>query len=472
MLKSLRSRLILVTVVVAVSAVACVGLLSRRYTIINFNEYVTGNEGAGLEQFGAALSEHYLRRGGWDDVQPLLDRMAETSGKQFVIIDRERRVLATSPADLMRADIRVGPEHSITWRREERRGDKVLLEKMALDGVPHVAVVGPGGAVVGSLYVAPLLPTAGDSREEAFVEGLNRALLLAGSVSAGAALLIALLLSRRILRPVEELTAAVRRMEGGDLSRRVKVSSGDEIGELARAFNSMADGLARVEQLRRNMVGDVAHELRTPLTNIRCQIESVQDGVARPTPELIDSLHEEAMILSRLVDDLQDLALAEAGQLSLRPEPASVKAEVGLAVNAMRRRLEDGGLSVRVNIPEDCPDVLADRKRVGQVLRNLLDNSVTHTPAGGAVTVSARRDDSRVELAVEDTGRGIDEGDLPYVFERFYRADASRDRATGGAGLGLAIVKQIVAAHGGEVRVESVHGAGTKVSFTLPVFRP
>ena len=471
-LHSLRARLILLTLVVALIAVACVGLLLRRYTIINFNEYVAGGEELGLGRFGPALAEHRRRSGGWDGVQPLLDEIAAATGKQVVLADSQGRVVATSPAELMRADIQVGPGHSLTWRREEPRGRNVLVEQLALESVPHVVVEDGAGGAAGSLYAVPLPDASGDSREELFVGEFNRTLLLAGSFSAAVALLIALVLSRRILGPVEELTAAVRRMEAGDLGRRVKASSRDEIGALARAFNSMADELARVERLRRNMVGDVAHELRTPLTNIRCQIESVQDGVARPTPEVINSLHEEAMTLGRLVDDLQDLALAEAGQLSLRPQRVSVGAEVAQALNAMRPRLGGGGLSARSDIPEGCPDVLADRERLGQVLRNLLDNAVTHTPPGGVISVRARPAGAGVELSVEDTGAGIAAGDLPYVFERFYRADASRDRATGGAGLGLAIVRQIVAAHGGEARVESEPGKGTKIHFTLPAFRP
>ncbi|MGH9943242.1 MAG: sensor histidine kinase [Pyrinomonadaceae bacterium] len=458
--------------VVTVIAVACVGLLSRRYTLSNFHEYVTSGEETGLVRFGSALAEYHRQRGGWGGVQPLLDEVGKATGRQVVLIDGRRQVLATSPPELMRADVRVSPEHTLTWAREERRGREVLLEKMVLDEVPHADLYDPHGRALGALYVAPMLPQVNGRREDVFVGALDRTLLLAGLVSACVALLAALALSRRILGPVEALTGAARRMEGGDLSQRVKASSRDEIGELARAFNAMADNLARAEQLRRNMIGDVAHELRTPLTNIRCQIEAVQDGIVSLTPAAIDSLHEEAMLLNRLIDDLQDLALAEAGQLSLKLRRVSVMAEVASAVSAMQHRVNDGGPTIRTQVPDDCPDVFADPERVGQILRNLLANAITHTPPGGEITVRAHPVKSQLELAVEDTGSGIAPEDAPFIFERFYRADASRQRGTGGAGLGLAIIKQLVAAQAGEMRVESLIGKGTKISFTLPIYDP
>ncbi|HSF39168.1 MAG TPA: ATP-binding protein, partial [Thermoanaerobaculia bacterium] len=265
------------------------------------------------------------------------------------------------------------------------------------------------------------------------------------------------------------LTAAAR---SGDPDRRVEVPPGrDEIGELARAWNDLADRRATAERLRRNLVSDVAHELRSPLTNVRCQLEAIQDGLVRPEPAVIESLHEEALLLERLIDDLQDLALAEAGQLSLERRPLDVAEEVGQAVQALAPRTAERGLRVEVDVPADLPRADADPRRVAQILRNLLGNAVTHTPPGGAVRVRARAAESGVEVTVEDTGPGIPPEHLPFLFERFYRADASRSRETGGAGLGLAIVKQLAAAHGGRVWVESEVGRGAVFGFWLPGVR-
>jgi signal transduction histidine kinase len=284
-----------------------------------------------------------------------------------------------------------------------------------------------------------------------------------------AAVLLTLALSRRILGPVEALTLAARKMEKGDLSQRVEVRSKDEIGELIHAFNAMADGLARLEQLRRSMVTDVAHELRTPLSNIRGYLEALREDMMRPTPELIDSLYEETMLLSRLVDNLQELALAEAGQLKLERQPVALMEIVDKVVNVLQPQATDKGLTIRVDLPADLPPAYADPKRVGQILRNLLANAMSYTPPGGEITVAARAVGSEVEVSVQDTGIGIAPEHLPHVFERFYRADKSRARTTGGAGLGLAIVRQLVEAHGGRVGVESAMGKGTTFTFTLPM---
>ncbi|MEP6912813.1 MAG: ATP-binding protein [bacterium] len=468
MLHSLRGRLIFMTLVVAVIAVVCVGLLSRRFTLNEFRVYVTNNQETDLEGFRAVLQEHYQQRSAWDGVQPVLERIGRPAGKQLILVDTQRKMVATAPVEFAQTAVQISPDHKLTWQHDERRDGRLVSDVMVLKSVPHIDLRDARGTPIGALYVAAMIPTGRVRNEEIFVGALNRTLLLAALISAGVALLVAVFLSSRILRPVAALTGAVRRMENGDLSQRVEVTSKDEIGELARSFNSMADSLARAEQLRQNMVNDVAHELRTPLTNIRCQIETVQDGLAQPTGAVMESLHEEAMLLERLIDDLQDLSLAEAGQLSLKLHQVSVNEEVAQAVNAVQGQLDNNKLAVRVDIPDVSPLVFVDSKRFGQILRNLLNNAIRHTPPGGIITIGASQLNSEVEIMIADNGGGITAEDLPFVFERFYRADVSRDRATGGAGLGLAIVKQIVAAHGGKIHMESVVGQGTTVYFTLP----
>jgi signal transduction histidine kinase len=230
----------------------------------------------------------------------------------------------------------------------------------------------------------------------------------------------------------------------------------------------MADGLARLEELRRNMVTDVAHELRTPLSNIRGYLEALQDGVVEPERHIVDSLHEEAMLLHHLVDDLQELSLAEAGQLKLERQPVALADIVDRAIEAIRPRAEAEEITLQVDLPEDLL-VDVDPQRIEQVLRNLLDNGLTHTPADGEVGVATHASDQWVEVSVRDTGSGIAAKDLPYVFERFYRTDKSRSRATGGAGLGLAIARQLVEAHGGHIWVESTGGEGSTFTFALPI---
>ena len=242
-----------------------------------------------------------------------------------------------------------------------------------------------------------------------------------------------LALSSRILRPVERLTAAAERMEKGDLTVRVPVTSEDEIGQLAQAFISMAGSLAQQEQLRRNMVTDVAHELRTPLTNLRGYLEAARDGLLVPDDALVDNLYEETMLLSRLVADLQELAQAEAGQLALQRQSMPLAGIVEKAVTILQPQAHVKSLTLAVALPTDLPPVDVDPERVGQVLRNLLNNAVAHTPQGGEITVAAQAKGGEVAVSVHDTGAGIAPEHLPYVFDRFYRADKARspDRRRG-----------------------------------------
>jgi two-component system sensor histidine kinase BaeS len=229
----------------------------------------------------------------------------------------------------------------------------------------------------------------------------------------------------------------------------------------------MADAVARSEALRRGLVADVAHELRTPLTNLRCQIEAVQDGLQPADTATLQSLHEETLLLARLVGDLQDLALAEGGQLPLHRASVSVTAAVDAALAAIRPIAAARGVVLEADVAAALA-VDADRERLAQVLRNLLANALTHTPGGGRIRVSGRRVSGEVAVEVSDTGDGIAPEHLAHVFDRFYRSDPSRARRTGGAGLGLAIVRQLVEAHGGRVAVASEPGAGTRFTFTLP----
>lgn len=282
--------------------------------------------------------------------------------------------------------------------------------------------------------------------------------------TAAVALVLAFALSARILRPVSELTSAARRMREGDLDVRVTPRGNDEIARLARAFNEMAERLGQVERTKRQMVGDVAHELRSPVTNLRCGLEAIQDGLVAPDRDRIDALHLETLLLQRLIADLQDLALADAGGLTLARQPVDLAETIRRAVGP-----DSGGAPVRVSIEPDAASVRADAGRLEQMLRNLISNARRHTPDDGRVEIHAMRDGDCVRIAVADTGCGIPAEHLPHVFERFYRADPSRDRTTGGAGLGLAIVRRLAEAHGGTVTAASPgQGKGTTVTITLP----
>jgi signal transduction histidine kinase len=349
--------------------------------------------------------------------------------------------------------------HGVVWTDKVGPGGDVIF----------TAGVDPGGTQPADLLIARVPNPGGTPTQAGFLNSINQQLMLAMIGAGAVTLLLTWLLSRRIVGPIEALTTAAGRMERGDLSVRVPVTSQDEVGKLAHAFNAMSDSLAQQEQLRRNIVADVAHELRTPISNIRGYLEAARDGVVEPDPALLHSLHEESLILCRLVEDLQELQLAEAGQLKIEMQAVSVAEVVEVAAVALRPTAMAKNVRLETDASPDLPEVQADSARVGQVLRNLIDNAVTHTPAGGRVDVQARRLDDEVEITVQDTGPGIAPEHLPHIFDRFYRADESRARTTGGAGLGLAIVKQLVELHGGHVWVESVPGEGAAFHFTLPI---
>ncbi|MER6910593.1 HAMP domain-containing sensor histidine kinase [Streptomyces sp. NPDC000594] len=307
-----------------------------------------------------------------------------------------------------------------------------------------------------------------------------------------------LLTAGRLVRPLRALTGAAQRMKDGERTEPVPVGGDNEVGRLAAAFNDMAAHRARLEAQRRDMVSDVAHELRTPLSNIRGWLEGAQDGVAEPDAAFVDSLLEEAIQLQHIIDDLRDLAEADAGALRIAPEPVRVPELLAQVAGAHQARADAAGVALRVDVPDgpdgsdgldaldglaapdgpDGPDGLdvlptvdADPVRLRQAVGNLVSNAVRHTPSGGTVTLRASVRGERLAVEVADTGQGIAAEDLAHVFDRFWRADRSRSRRTGGSGLGLAIVRKLMEAHGGEVTATSEPGRGSVFAVLLPLRR-
>ncbi|MDX2701424.1 ATP-binding protein [Streptomyces sp. PA03-6a] len=275
-------------------------------------------------------------------------------------------------------------------------------------------------------------------------------------------------LGLRLVRPLRALTTAAHRMKAGDLAARVQVTGKDEIGRLAEVFNEMSGHRAELERLRTEMVGDIAHELRTPLSNIRGWLEAADDGVVPADRALVGSLLEEALLLQHVVDDLRDLAAADAGALRLHKVPCDVAELLQQVVTAHRGRADHAGVGLCAEDGVGLGTVDADPVRLRQAVANLVSNAVRHTPSGGTVTIRAHRDDDTVVIAVTDTGGGIRPEDLPRVFDRFWRAEKSRNRGTGGSGLGLAIVRNLAHAHGGSVTAESTYGEGSLFTLRLP----
>ncbi len=324
------------------------------------------------------------------------------------------------------------------------------------------------GKIVGVL-VMERQPFPGSQREEEFIQRINQFFMYSGLGAGLIALLLGILLSRTISRPIRELTQATHAVSEGDLDQQVPVRSKDEIGELARAFNKMSAELSRSVNARKQMTADIAHELRTPLSLILGHAEAVHDGVLPPSRENFEIIREEAARLEHLVNDLRTLSLADAGELSLAPQVISPEKLLQEVASLYQFQTRSKDLKLNLEVSPSLPGIEVDPGRMTQVLRNLLDNAVRHTPAGGSITLAARETAGRVELRVSDTGPGLPGTDLARIFDRFYRTDESRHRDEGGSGLGLAIARSIVLAHGGQIRAESEPGRGLTVIITLPV---
>jgi two-component system OmpR family sensor kinase/two-component system sensor histidine kinase BaeS len=299
-----------------------------------------------------------------------------------------------------------------------------------------------------------------------FLSQLNRVLILAAVLVGIIGAIIGFLINRMLVAPLASLAQAARAFAAHDWSNRIPLRGPSEITSVAAAFNEMADELTRAETARRNLIADIAHELRTPLSVMQCNLRGLLDGVYRISEVEIGILYDETRLLSRLVSDLHELALADAGKLNLHLASVSLEQMLQGLVHSFTAFAENNLITLEVQ--PALPLVRADADRVMQVLRNMLTNALRHTPEG-SIRVSAQPQQDDLLITVEDTGEGIPVEDLPHVFDRFYRGDKSRARSSGGSGLGLAITKALVEAMHGKIGVESTPGAGSRFWFTLPL---
>lgn len=468
LLRSLRVRLLLMFMFVVIVTLATVAFIQQQATTTAFRNYTNNvKQIYPVRKDVLPIIDNILATYRSGNLQGLKAQMAEVAMEneiRVILVDSNNRIVFDSneftPKTVKNAS-----------NAPYASGTSITQMIPALFSASSLPVILISTNAASLRLASPPLPSSTTSTTQAqdFLNAITHSFWLVIVLAWLLALLLTLALSNHILKPVRELTRIANRMEKGDLSQRIRMRTKDEMGALAHAFNTMADSLARSEQLRRNLISDVAHELRTPLTNVRGYLEALKDHVIDPTSEVIVSLYEESLLLSRLVVDLQELSLAEAGQLHLACRPLALEEVVVKAVSSLQLQAEQKQLALRVEMPPCLPRVEADAERVGQVLRNLVSNAITHTLPGGEITIRARAINGEVLVSVDDTGEGIEEQHLPYIFERFYRADASRSRATGGIGLGLAIVKQVVEAHGGQVEAESAPGRGSSFTFTLPV---
>jgi two-component system OmpR family sensor kinase/two-component system sensor histidine kinase BaeS len=437
--------------------IVVVSVIANQATTNEFRRFMFRGEMIQVEDLAVELESFYRARESWSGVQALFTRgggmMNQRRMGGFGMGGMSSRILLADAGGVIVAD-----------SAQQQLGE-LLDPSMVAAGTP----IQVDGKTVGTLAVegnhmnTPLDPAA-----QQFLSDFNRSLLLAGLVAGIIALGLGFVLFRQITAPLNSLAKASEKIAAGDLSARAVVAGNDEIAQVARSFNAMADKLASSETARRNMLADIAHELRNPIGIISSHLEAMIDGVFPTDKEELVSLHDETILLARLVGDVRELALADAGQVELHRAPTDMRALIEASVTAFQPLAQESDITIVARL-SNVPELNVDAQRIEQILRNLLSNALRFTPPHGSVALSLGQDGNDVRIEVRDTGTGISPEALPHVFERFWRADKARTRSQGGTGLGLAIAKQWVEAHGGKIGVESQLGQGSTFWFTLPI---
>ena len=456
-LRSISTKLILAFLSIGIVSVAIIFTTARWNTRAEFIRFLSDQDQSSIV---TSLTNYYETNGSWNGVEALFfggnNRPGQGMGMGMGMgndhMDRVPPFLLTDANGYV-----LVPNDRFTVGERIPKDQLDLGESLTLNNEVIGILVPLGGTFQGS------------PRELEFIQRTQLTLIYGALIGAALALFLGVLISRTLTRPIRELTKATHAISEGDLSQQVQVRTNDELGELAQAFNKMSSELSRSVNTRKQMTADIAHELRTPLSLILGHAEAVHDGVLPPTKENFEIIREEAARLEHLVNDLRTLSLADAGELSIHPqiiEPERLIQEVASLFQVETRRKD---IALDVDIAPPLSTLEVDPGRMTQVLTNIVDNAVRHTPEGGRITLGARQTGGNVELSVQDSGPGVPPGMLDRIFERFYRTDSSRQReGDGGSGLGLAIAKSIVQAHGGQLSAESEPEKGLRIVISLP----
>jgi two-component system OmpR family sensor kinase len=404
------------------------------------NQYIASKLQEVLLLIDEQLATYYQQEGSWSGVGILLERDFPLSLIEITVTDKEGQVV-------------YGAATETPLSMRERADMRPILVEDRLVG--YWCFTWPEDFLPGS-------------PEHVFLQGMQRLILVGAVISALVGMMVSGFITRKVTVPLQDLVAASQAVAEGDLSQRVEERGSLEVAQVSHAFNEMTAALAQAEEQRRNLTADLAHELRTPLSVLQGNLRAILDDVYPLEKAEIARLYDETRLLSRLVDDLQELARAEAGQLGLNVRSTDLAALLHTAVVNMEPAAEAKSVTLSLQLAEPLPVLQADPDRLAQVLRNLLTNAVRHTPCQGEIVVTAAALPGWVRVSVTDTGEGIAQEDVECIFERFWRADPSRSRGNGGAGLGLAIAKSLVEAHGGRIWAENPPGLGARFVFELP----
>jgi two-component system, OmpR family, sensor histidine kinase BaeS len=465
-IRSITLKMTLAFLVIALISSALLALFARQETQRNFDQFVKDQ---GQINFIDSAAAYYESNGSWSGFANYIQRrpreqQAQDNGQQSTNGQPSSNSQQSFPPQNLRPPkpfLLVDTTGSVVWPAGPYHvGDQVSQDELSR-GTPVQA----NNQTVGYVLTTAVAPEL-DPTEQQYLDRTNQALLKAALGATLVAVLLGFVLARTITTPLRELTAAIRAMARGRLNQALPVRSRDELGDLTVAFNQMSMDLARANDLRRQMTADIAHDLRTPLSVITGYLESLRDGVLKPTTERLTILYSEAQHLNHLVDDLRTLSLADANELPMNRQLAQPVALMERLAAVYRHPAGQRNVTLNVECDDALPDINIDVERMAQVVGNLVSNALRYTPEGGRITLSARRESAGVVLAVSDTGAGISPDVLPHVFERFYRGDKSRVQSSQESGLGLAIAKSIVDLHGGRISAAS-DGAGQGSTFSI-----
>jgi signal transduction histidine kinase len=453
----MRLRLILSFILIVIVSVVSVALVARRQTVTAVNAFIHRGGLSGTEGLVRDLEEYYATYGTWEGVDTFFQQpgrgmgMGQGQGQNRAAGFADQRLQLADVNGLILVDTQDENPYGRFSLPERNRAIRLEVDEKPV-----------GYLLPETRFQISQITT------DALVSRVNRAAFTAAIFASVVALALALYLSYRLLRPVGELTRAAHELAAGDLSQRVPVRGGDELGTLANSFNHMAASLQLAETRRRALTADIAHELRTPLAVQRAHLEALEDGIYELTYENLKPIEEHNRLLTRLVDDLRMLALADSGQLALVPTPTDFPALIKRVVARMEPQAAERQIQIHQTLDGSPPLLSLDAQRIEQILHNLLDNALRFTPDGGVIRVQLSVISDQCFLTVRDNGPGIPPEDLPRIFERFYRADRARSRADGGTGLGLSIARKIAQAHGGDLIAENHPEGGAVFTLILP----
>jgi len=473
----LRGRLVIIMILMAITVVALDTTLTRWAFQSRFLSYVNEQEREVVERLAGQLADGHAEFGDWSLLDSrrnltrlLMRNLSEATGSDLRADRRQpgqRREWGEGPRENLRTTRMLLPRlHILDAEGRQVAGPR---EALPTEPRPFFAPILVEGTEVGRVALSPLNSLAREA-DLRFVRDHMRTLWWIALIAVILASIVGIALGRYLLAPVRAVARGARELAAGHYGARLSVDRSDEFGALARDFNLLACSLDANRESRRRWLADIAHELRTPLAVLRAEIEALRDGVRTLDHNAMAALADEAERLGHLVDDLHQLALADAGALSYHFAHLDPVALLQATAQRYQPRLEAAGLTLELLLPKAAPALFADGERLEQLLANLLENSLRYTDAPGTIALSLHRarDDGEMRIEVDDSAPGVLAGELAQLFERFARRQASRNRASGGSGLGLAIARRIAEAHGGRLEGDASELGGVRMTLTLP----